>query len=61
MEFVIGTVLGAAVALIAGRLAPARADEAEESSRPKPNEEEQSMARQWENLLSYTGEKQHEE
>ena len=51
----------AAVALIAGRLAPARADEAEESSRPKPNEEEQSMARQWENLLSYTGEKQHEE
>ena len=59
MEFVMGAAIGAAIALAAAHW-PVRREE-KQVLPPVRDDDEQRLARQWENLLNYNGGKQHED
>ena len=61
MEFIIGAVFGAGVALLSVGLAKRNPPPAETRAEAAPDESEQRIAEQWENLLSYNGTKQYED
>lgn len=65
MEYLIGAVLGGAIALIGawiGGFSAAESDAAQpKEEKTRPDGRGEALLRQWNNLLSYCGKEQHDE